>query len=84
MLVRLDTKRLQTLDQIREYAAGSRPFDVQPHTRAEACAFGAETLERFAYPSHLTHPSTRPSGRRAAVRGHPPPRHAASETARPV
>ena len=49
MIVRLDTQRLQTLDQIREFLADSRPLDLQPQTRAEAYAFVAETLERFDY-----------------------------------
>ncbi len=50
MIVRLDTHRLQTLDQVREFLAGSRPLDLRPETRAEAYAFVAETLERFDYP----------------------------------
>ena len=49
MIVKLDTQRLQTLDQIREFLAGSRPLDLQPETRAEAYAFVAETLQRFDY-----------------------------------
>ena len=48
--MRLDTHRLQTLDQVREFLAGSRPLDLGPETRAEAYAFVAETLERFDYP----------------------------------
>ncbi len=36
MIVKLDTQRLQTLDQVREFLAGSRPLDLQPETRAEA------------------------------------------------
>ena len=47
--MRLDTQRLQTLDQVREFLAGSRPLDLRPQTRAEAYAFVAETLERFNY-----------------------------------
>ena len=47
--MRLDTQRLQTLDQIREFLADSRPLDLQPQTRAEAYALVAETLERFDY-----------------------------------
>ena len=42
MIVKLDTQRLQTLDQVREFLAGSRPLDLQPQTRAEAYAFVAE------------------------------------------
>ena len=49
MIVKLDTQRLQTLDQVREFLAGSRPLDLQPQTRAEAYAFVAETLQRFDY-----------------------------------
>ena len=48
--MRLDTQRLQTLDQVEEFLAGSRPLDLRPRTRAEAYAFVAETLERFDYP----------------------------------
>ena len=40
--MKLDTQRLQTLDQVREFLAGSRPLDLQPQTRAEAYAFVAE------------------------------------------
>ncbi len=47
--MKLDTQRLQTLDQVREFLAGSRPLDLQPQTRAEAYAFVAETLQRFDY-----------------------------------
>ena len=47
--MKLDTQRLQTLDQVREFLAGSRPLDLQPETRAEAYAFVAETLQRFDY-----------------------------------
>ena len=49
MIVKLDTRRLQTLDQVGEFLAGSRPLDLQPETRAEAYAFVAETLQRFDY-----------------------------------
>ena len=49
MIVKLDTQRLQTLNQVREFLAGSRPLDLQPETRAEAYAFVAETLQRFDY-----------------------------------
>ena len=47
--MRLDTHRLQTLDQVREFLAGSRALDLRPQTRAEAYAFVTETLERFDY-----------------------------------
>ena len=50
MIVRLDTQRLQTLDQVEEFLAGSRPLDLRPETRAETYAFVAEVLERFDYP----------------------------------
>ena len=49
MIVRLDTERLQTLDQVREFVADSRPLDLRPQTRAEAYTFVAQTLERFDY-----------------------------------
>ena len=49
--MRLDTRRLQTLDQVREFLAGSRPLDLQPQTRAEAYGFVAETLERSILPA---------------------------------
>ena len=49
MIVKLDTQRLQTLDQVREFLAGSRPLALQPQTRAEAYAFVAEALQRFDY-----------------------------------
>ena len=49
MIVRLDTHRLQTLDQVREFLAGSEGLDLQPQSRAGACAFVAKTLQRFGY-----------------------------------
>ena len=47
--MRLDTHRLQTLDQVREFLAGSEGIDLQPQSRADACAFVAKTLQRFDY-----------------------------------
>ena len=32
MIVKFDPQRLQTLDQVREFLAGSRPLDLQPLT----------------------------------------------------
>ena len=44
MIVKLDTQRLQTLDQVREFLAGSRPL------RGASWPTGvAETLQRFDY-----------------------------------
>ena len=47
--MRLDTRRLQTLEQVREFLAGSAGLDMQPRSRADARAFLAKTLERFDY-----------------------------------
>ena len=49
MIVRLDTHRLQTLDQVREFLGGSQEIDLQPQTRADAYAFVAKTVQRFDY-----------------------------------
>ena len=49
MIVRLDTDRLQTLDQVREFLDGSQEIDLQPQTRADAYAFVAKTVQRFDY-----------------------------------
>ena len=49
MIMRLDTRRLQTLEQVREFLAGSAGIDLQPRSRADAYAFVAKTLERFDY-----------------------------------
>ena len=46
MIVRLDTHRLQTLDQVREFLDGSEQVDLQPQTRADAYAFVAKTVRR--------------------------------------
>ena len=35
MIVTLDTHRLQTLDQVREFLDGSREIDLRPQTLAE-------------------------------------------------
>ena len=45
--MRLDTRRLQTLEQVREFLAGGAGIDLQSRSRADACAFVAKTLERF-------------------------------------
>ena len=47
MIVRLDTHRLQTLDQVREFLDGSEQVDLQPQTRADAYAFVTKTVRRF-------------------------------------
>ena len=47
--MRLDTHRLQTLDQVREFLDGSEQVDLQPQTRADAYAFVAKTVRRFDY-----------------------------------
>ena len=47
--MRLDTHRLQTLDQVREFLGGSQEIDMQPRTRADAYAFVAKTVQRFDY-----------------------------------
>ena len=49
MVVRLDTHRLQTLDQVREFLAGSAGLALQPHRRADAYALVATTVQRFDY-----------------------------------
>ena len=49
MIVRLDTHRLQTLDQVREFLAGSAGIDLHPQRRADAYALVATTLQRFDY-----------------------------------
>ena len=47
--MRLDTHRLQTLDQVREFLAGSAGIALQPQRRAAACALVATTAQRFDY-----------------------------------
>ena len=49
MIVQLDTHRLQTLGQVREFLDGSQEIDLRPQTRTEAYAFVAETVQRFDY-----------------------------------
>ena len=49
MIVSLDTHRLQTLDQVREFLDGSEQVDLQPQTRADSYAFVAKTVRRFDY-----------------------------------
>ena len=47
--MRLDTHRLQTLDQVREFLAGSAGINLQPQRRADAYALVATILQRFDY-----------------------------------
>ncbi len=47
--MRLDTHRLQTLDQVREFLAGSAGLALQPQRRADAYALVATTAQRFDY-----------------------------------
>ena len=76
--MRLDTQRLQTLDQIREFLADSRPLDLQPQTRAEAYALVAETpgTVRLRPPREGRQGPAPPipgqGGRPLASAGHPP------------
>ena len=49
MIVTLDTHRLQTLDQVREFLDGSREIDLRPQTRADAYAFVVKTVQRCEY-----------------------------------
>ena len=50
MIVQLDTHRLETLDQVQEFLAGSQRIGLEPQTRADAYAFVAKTAQRFDYP----------------------------------
>jgi hypothetical protein len=49
MIVKLHTQRLQTLDDVRAFVAGSQAARFEPVNRAEAYRFIAETLRRFGY-----------------------------------
>ena len=59
MIVKLDTQRLQALDQVREFLAGSRPLDLQPQTRAEALLHQHRTTGAIADRRRPRHPFPR-------------------------
>jgi len=47
--VRLETHRLQTVDQVRGFLAGSRQLDVRVESRAASYALVAKVLQQFDY-----------------------------------
>lgn len=49
MIVTLQTRRLQTLEQVRAFLDGSEALDIAVHQREAAYAFVAETLAQFGY-----------------------------------
>lgn len=51
MIVTLQTRRIQTLEQVRAFLDGSEALDIQPHQREAGYAFVADTLRQFGYSS---------------------------------
>lgn len=49
MIVTLQTRRLQTLEQVRAFLDGSEALDIEVHQREAAYTFVAETLAQFGY-----------------------------------
>lgn len=49
MIVTLQTRRLQTLEQVRAFLDGSEALDIEVHQREAGYAFVAETLRQFGY-----------------------------------
>ena len=49
MIVTLQTRRVQTLEQVRAFLGGSEPLDIEVHQREAGYAFVADTLRQFAY-----------------------------------
>ena len=49
MIVTLQTRRLQTLEQVRAFLDGSEPLDIEVHQREAGYAFVADTLRGFGY-----------------------------------
>ena len=50
MIVRLDTRRMTTLDQVRACLDGNEPVDYHPLDRGGAYEFVRDTLVAFGYP----------------------------------
>jgi len=51
MIVTLQTRRIQTLEQVRAFLEGSETLDIEPHQREASYAFVADTLRQFGYTS---------------------------------
>ena len=49
MIVTLQTRRLQTLEQVRAFLDGSEALDIEVHQREAGYAFVADTLRQFGY-----------------------------------
>ncbi len=49
MIVTLQTRRLQTLEQVRAFLDGSEALDIEVHQREAGYAFVADTLRHFGY-----------------------------------
>lgn len=49
MIVTLQTRRLQTLEQVRAFLEGSEALDIEVHQREAGYAFVADTLRQFGY-----------------------------------
>jgi len=49
MIVTLQTRRLQTLEQVRAFLDGSEALEIEVHQREAAYAFVADTLAQFGY-----------------------------------
>jgi len=49
MIVTLQTRRLETLEQVRAFLDGSEALDIEVHRREAGYAFVADTLRHFGY-----------------------------------
>ena len=47
----LNTPRVRTLQDLRDFTASSKPFDLKPVSQPEAYRFIEATYQQFDYPS---------------------------------
>ncbi len=52
MILKLNTLRVRTLQDLRDFTAGNDSFDLEPVSRCDAYRFIEATCKQFGYP-HL-------------------------------
>ncbi len=52
MILKLNTRRIRTLQDLRDFTAGNDSFDLEPVSRCDACRFTEATCRQFDCP-HL-------------------------------
>ena len=51
MILKLHTKRLQTVEENRSFLTGATTFDFEPQSREETCRWVRDSLRQLRYSS---------------------------------